>query len=332
MVFHRPNFLPFGQTENMNTKPDVSVVMSVYNGADRLRQTMESILSQAEVHFEVIVVDDGSTDDSFQILEEYRAKDDRIRLIRQENQGLTKALIKGCAESRGSFIARQDAGDRSLPGRLAVQSAILKEKPGSVLTACGTAYFDAEGNHLYNAVQVSDDLERTLRATGDRELRGPSHHGAVMFRRDAYDKTGGYRLPFHVAQDLDLWTRLAELGKCVAIPEILYEAIWSSGSISHLKRKQQEIATHAILACRKLRLQGKSEEPVLERLEHKLGRTNTSALPPEGLVASRYHYFVGSILAKTNPPVAKQYFDRAIKEWPFHIKARWKRFRLTSSV
>ena len=114
-----------------------------------------------------------------------------------------------------------------------------------------------EGNQLFDAVQTGYELDRKLRTLSARELSGPAHHGAVMFREDVYEKVGGYRPQFLVAQDLDLWTRLSDYGICLGIPEILYEAIWEPGSISHLKRKQQIIATKAMLTSRQLRANSK---------------------------------------------------------------------------
>jgi len=196
------------------------------------------------------------------------------------------------------------------------------------MAACGTRFIDMDGNHLFDAVHSGDELDRALRSTNEKLLRGPSHHGAVMFRRDAYEKAGGYRFPFYVAQDLDLWTRLVEHGICIAIPEILYEAMWAPGSISHLRRKQQIIASRAILACRKLRSQGKNEQLVLDCLSKKLNSNNRADVSPEGLLLSRYHYFAGSLLEKQNPSAAKRHFNLAIAAWPLHLKARLKRFRI----
>ena len=93
--------------------PEVSVLMSVYNGARYLRAAIESVLSQQGVDFELLAVNDGSTDKSGSILDEYAARDPSVRVIHQENLGLTRALIRGCNEARGRFIARQDADDVS---------------------------------------------------------------------------------------------------------------------------------------------------------------------------------------------------------------------------
>src|SRR5919197_1200716 len=117
----------FGRLAEMSDSPEVSVVMSVYNGAANLRETIDSILNQEGVSLEFIIVNDGSTDESPRILAEYAERDLRINIIRQENQGLTRALIRGCAAAQGTYIARQDTGDISLPGRLIQQLRFSQE-------------------------------------------------------------------------------------------------------------------------------------------------------------------------------------------------------------
>src|SRR5262245_60096318 len=106
--------------------PDISVVVGVYDGQRYLRESMSSVLDQTDVSLELIVVDDGSTDASSAILEEVARHDHRVRVIRQENLGLTKALQRGCAEARGGLIARQDADDLSWPGRFQVQVELFR--------------------------------------------------------------------------------------------------------------------------------------------------------------------------------------------------------------
>src|SRR6476646_3858644 len=108
----------------MSSLPDISIVMSIYNGADRLHETMESVLSQEGVSLEFIIIDDGSTDGSGVILGNYARHDARVRMLYQENHGLTRALIRGCEVAKGKYIARQDAGDISLANRLRLQKAV----------------------------------------------------------------------------------------------------------------------------------------------------------------------------------------------------------------
>ena len=125
--------------------------MSVYNGASDLPITIDSILSQEGVEFEFIVVNDGSSDKSGQILNEYAQRDGRLRIIHQENTGLTRALIRGCDVARGEFIARQDAGDVSLAGRLKSQVALLREYGDCVLVSCWTEFIGPHGEFLYSS-------------------------------------------------------------------------------------------------------------------------------------------------------------------------------------
>ena len=135
----------------MSTYPEVSVVMSVYNGASHLAATLDSILSQEGVELEFIVVNDGSSDKSGQILNDYAQRDSRLRIIHQENTGLTRALIRGCDAARGEFIARQDAGDISLPGRLKSQVAVLRDREDCVFVSCWTDVVGPKGEFLYTS-------------------------------------------------------------------------------------------------------------------------------------------------------------------------------------
>jgi hypothetical protein len=306
----------------MSATPPVAVVMSVYNGAATLAATMDSVLAQEGVAFEFIVVNDGSTDGSGGILDDYARRESRVRVIHQDNTGLTRALIRGCADARGKYIARQDAGgDVSLQGRLARQFALLESNPALVLTSCGTRFVGPEGEFLYEIFQEGDELQRGLGQLKIDRIRGPSHHGSTMFRQAVYQAVGSYRPEFRVAQDLDLWMRLAEVGRCIAMPEVLYEATWRLGSVSHLHRQQQVLASETILECRQRRRRGESERPVLDwvaaSLAGPVGRWKT----PHGLIDARFHYFLGSILARRDPDVARYYLRQAVRFWPWHVKA-----------
>lgn len=305
----------------MSEAPDVSVVMSVYNSATTLAATMDSVLAQEGVDFEFIVIDDGSTDGSGAILDDYARRDSRVRVIHQDNTGLTRALIRGCAEARGKYIARQDAGDESLPGRLARQFVFLESNPTVVLTSCGTRFVGPEGEFLYEIIQQGDELQRGLEQLKIDQIHGPSSHPSTMFRRATYQTVGGYRPEFRVAQDLDLWMRMVEQGRCVAAPEVLYQASWQPGSISHLRRRQQVVATKAILECRERRRRGESERPVLDRLAAYLAEADGRWKTPHGLVHARFHYFLGSILAPREPDLARRYLRQAVRFWPWHVKA-----------
>ncbi|MDH5377489.1 MAG: glycosyltransferase family 2 protein, partial [Gammaproteobacteria bacterium] len=260
------------------------------------------------VEFEIIVVNDGSTDSTKQLLEDYAQHYRQVKVFEQENAGLTRSLIRACANAKGRYIARQDCGDSSLPERLLKQFELLESEPELLMVSCATRFIDEKGTYLYSISQTSEELNVDLLGSNESSLRAPSHHGSVMFRRDAYEKVGGYRLPFYVAQDLDLWSRFIEIGSCASIREELYETQWNPGSIRHLKRKQQLIATRAILQSRKSRMEGKTETGILKALDRSLNRKKLS-LVPLALQASRYHYFIGSILANRDSEAAIDHYS-----------------------
>jgi glycosyltransferase involved in cell wall biosynthesis len=225
----------------------LSVVMAVFNGADTLRATLDSILTQTERDFELVVVDDGSTDATASILAE--TADPRLRVITQANAGLTRALIRGCAEGRGEIIARHDCGDRSHPTRFARQLALLAE--GHAVAACATRFVDADGDLLYIARADGDEVRRSLLHDDAAHIHALPHHGSAMFRRDAYVKAGGYREQFRVAQDLDLWVRIAQDGGTFAVvDEVLYDATVDARSISGTARDAQVRSTGIAVALR----------------------------------------------------------------------------------
>ena len=302
----------------MNDSPDVSVVMSVYNGADHLRETLDSILAQEGVEFELVVVNDGSTDQSANILEEYSSRDKRVRVFQQENQGLTKSLIRGCSEARGKYIARQDAGDLSLPDRLVKQLNCFEANVDAALVSCGTRFVGPNREHLYDVSPEPAAAMTRLLSLDLNEIRGPSHHGGTLFSKELYDRVGGYRSSFYFAQDLDLWIRLAESGTHVIVPEILYQSTVDVVSISGLYRKEQIQTAKAILDCARRRRNGLSEAPALGRAG---GIRPPAKRYNNRLSRARALYFIGVCLKERKNPMAPDYFKRALRAYPLHLKS-----------
>jgi glycosyltransferase involved in cell wall biosynthesis len=291
------------------SKPEVSVIVGVFNSVNTLPATLDSILSQEGIDLEVVVVDDGSFDGSGDILRDYAARDRRLDVLKQKNMGLTRALIRGCEVARGEFIAHQ--------------IAFLRSQAETVMTACGTQFIGPEGELLYAVCHSGRELHDQLRATSFGRLRGPSHHGAVMFRKDAYRRVGGYRDAFRVAQDLDLWSRMAEAGLCLATPNIFYQARLTKESISSLNQTEQRRAARAILLCAEARREGHEESFILERLRG-VKVKKRSALTGR-MQEARFYYFVGSMLREREGHHAAAYFLRALFCWPLYPRA-WFRF------
>ena len=286
---------------------------------------MNSILSQEGVSLEFIVVNDGSTDNTGEILDDYARRDPRVRIIHQENSGLTRALINGCGVAAGEFIARQDAGDLSLPGRLARQLDVFRNDPHVVMTSCGTRFIGPNNEILYEVRQTGDELQRGLQHVDIDLVRGPSSHTSVMFRREAFEKVGGYRVHFDVAQDLDLWMRLAEVGLCWATPEIHCEFHLDKSSISFVRKAEQLRATRLIMKCTAARRSGRDDSQLAASAkQHMLRNVNWT---PKRLQEARFYYFIGSMLRHDQPEQARLYFWSAVRSWFAHLSAWWRILR-----
>lgn len=219
----------------MNKSVDLSVVMAVHNGADHLDESIRSILKQTYNNFEFIIINDGSTDRSEEIISEYAARDKRIAFIKQQNMGLAKALNRGIKIAKGKYIARQDADDVSTPDRFAAQMKLLESDRDIVL--CGTWF-----------MEENEGLGSKLRQypIGDHELRknlkyvNQFCHPSVIFSKKSFYKAGGYDENFVTSQDFELWIRIAQTGKIANIPEIhLKKRIGFSETISWEKRFQK---------------------------------------------------------------------------------------------
>jgi glycosyltransferase involved in cell wall biosynthesis len=311
-----------GQPEKRGSTPDVSVVMGVFDEQERLAGSIESILQQVDVSLELIVVDDGSSDRSGQILDEYARQDPRLRVIHQNNQGLTRALINGCMEARGPYIGRQDVGDLSAPDRLARQKALLDALPEVTFVSCWTEFVGpgleplyvgrGSGMVAYPAQILCDDAE-------DGVLDGPTQHGSVLFRKDAYCRAGGYRPQFYYGQDWDLWYRLAALGWFSMVELPLCRAMIDPAGISARNKKMQASLARLSREALRLRRLGLSEQDVLSeaatiRPRHSEGRRSSAA----GL------YFVGECLRRNGDRRAEDYFWKSIKSYPTSARS-WVR-------
>jgi glycosyltransferase involved in cell wall biosynthesis len=220
--------------------------MPVYNARRYLRAAVESILAQTFRDFELIVVDDGSKDDSLAILREYAAKDDRVRIISRPNTGIVGALNDGLAAARGELVARMDSDDLALPERFEKQVAFLRAHPDHVLVGSQVLLIDPDGAPLCP--------KRDTEYTHDRidwahlHHRWPMVHPSVMVRRDAVNAVGGYRDKYEWLEDLDLFLRLAEVGKLASLPDVLLHYRLHTGSVCHTRESDQQSIRPALYA------------------------------------------------------------------------------------
>ena len=199
------------------TRPVVSVILPAYNAAAYIRDAIDSVLTQTFIDFELLIVDDGSTDSTREITRSY--DDPRIRLIASDrNVGLTASLNHALAQARGEFVARQDADDVSEPDRLDVQLTFLRHRPHIALVGSWFTVIDTHGH----------PVRRVTLPTGDLGLRWamwfscPFVHSAMMWRRlPVQNSVGGYDERFVYAQDYELWIRVVAHFRAATVPAYL---------------------------------------------------------------------------------------------------------------
>jgi len=220
----------------MNNGPALSVVMPVYNAEGFVHEALESILKQTFKDFEFIIVDDGSTDKTGEILLEYAQRDDRIRLYTQENSGLIASLNRYCRVAKGRYIARMDADDISLPTRFEKQFRFLEGRPDIGVLGTWIRDMDPKGTlHTVWPVPTDPAVIRWFLMFGNCIA-----HASVMMRRDVLERAGYYRPKALHVEDYDLWIRVSELTGVANYPEVLVYYRLSDDSVSGRNRDLQE--------------------------------------------------------------------------------------------
>ena len=208
--------------------------MSVHNGEKYLREAIESILNQTFTDFEFIIVNDGSTDDSLEIIQSYN--DERIKIINNEkNIGLTKSLNKALKAARGEYIARQDADDISLPNRFEEQVKYFEEHPETALLGTNNYFIDEKGKIVGKRI--------VLAKPGIKDLFEENHfnHGSTMFKKEVIDKLGGYNELIKYSQDYELWLRIAEYYEVRNLIQILYKLRSHDKNIGFTNREESTL-------------------------------------------------------------------------------------------
>jgi glycosyltransferase involved in cell wall biosynthesis len=209
--------------------PAISIILPVYNASKYLPTAIESVLNQTFSNFELIIIDDGSTDSSGKIIRKYALQDKRIKAKKNyRNQGICRTLNYGLSMVKGEYIARMDADDWSYPDRLKLQYRFMKCHPETVV--CGSAIdicnekLDIKNQRFY---PISDKKVR------EKIFRiNPFAHPAVMFKKQAVIDAGGYNEKLSGVEDYDLYFRIGKLGKFANLSETLLKLRTHSDSIS----------------------------------------------------------------------------------------------------
>ncbi|NJO41927.1 MAG: glycosyltransferase [Cyanobacteria bacterium CRU_2_1] len=212
----------------MSQSPGVSVLMAVYNTEQYVAQAIESILNQTFLDFELIIIDDGSTDRSLKILQTYAAEDQRIRITSRENRGIPKTRNEMVAQSSGEFIAVMDSDDVALPDRLTQQVKFLHQNPETVWVGGAFELIDEKRRLITQIPLPEQDHEiRQLLQNGHTSFLHPT----AMMRRSAVLAVGGYDETLPLAEDLDLWFKLSQVGGLANLKDAVVQYRLHPGSI-----------------------------------------------------------------------------------------------------
>ena len=222
----------------------ISVIMPVYNSERYLPFAIESILAQTFRDFEFIIVNDGSTDSSLEIIQRFQAQDSRIRILDLPHQGITKSLNSAINIAQGKYIARMDADDISMPERFEKQYQYMEAHPEIAVCGSGVLIIDEEGDVIKkDRVICSPEKIEKRHLSGKCSLKHPS----VIIRADILRKVNGYNENLPYAQDYDLWLRIGEIGELENLPTPLIKFRRNSKSVSYSKKREQwEAACKAI--------------------------------------------------------------------------------------
>ena len=246
------------------TAPLVSVLMPVYNAERYVAQAIESILNQTFSNFEFLIIDDGSTDRSLKILQQYAVRDQRIRLHSRPNTGLAVALNEMLQTARGELIARMDADDIALPDRFERQVSFLGDHAEVVCVGGSYEMIDDRGRFLTTLSVASDDPTIQQSALAGH---GSICHPTAMMRRSALVQIGGYDASLLPAEDVDLWLKLGELGKLanLSAPVLKYRLHPGSVSAQACAIQRQQARKACELAWKRRKIQGSFEADDLWR-------------------------------------------------------------------
>jgi glycosyl transferase family 2 len=213
--------------------------MAVRDGGEALTPAIESVLAQSRDDFEFLIVDDGSVDETPQVVADFAARDERIAYYRIDPAGRSSALNLGCQQAQTDLIARLDADDLALPHRLECQLDFLAANPGVALVGGNALLIGPSGQTFGEEDLPSSDAQ--LRAALKNSC--PFYHSTVVFRRSAALAVGGYRALFEPAEDYDLWLRIAEQHQIANVPLTV-------GSYRFSERQDSvRLAAEQALAC-----------------------------------------------------------------------------------
>lgn len=281
--------------------PTVSVVMSVFNGEEFLAEAIDSILNQTLRDFEFVIVDDGSTDGTADILSTYALRDGRIRVVRHGNKRLAASLNIAIGFAKGKYIARLDADDIAMPGRLQEQVAFMERNPE--VGVLGGAF-----ELITDSGEVIDIIRHPLE---DSQIRSailrynPICHPSVMLRKDVVLALGGYRNIY--VEDYDLWLRMSERSRLANLHNVLVRYRVHGNQMSVRKLEHQTLCVLAASAAAEHRRNGRPDpladiQEITPQFVESLGVTSQKI---HTAIVEAHGWWI-SLLKNINSPAALQ--------------------------
>lgn len=205
----------------------ITVLMPAYNAGKYIREAIESVLQQTHRNFELLIVNDGSTDDTVSVVLSFN--DPRIALVNKEHEGIAQSLNTGLRLADSHYVARFDADDICMPDRLEKQFNFLEDHPDYVLTGCDAEYILENGEYLFSFKCIAHSNEEIQR---NMYVYCPFIHSSVMYKKHEVIKAGGYNAHAHNFEDYLLWTALAKMGKMQNLREPLIKVRFNPASVT----------------------------------------------------------------------------------------------------
>lgn len=287
-------------------KTTITVLMPVYNGEKYLKEAIDSILCQTYKDFEFLIINDGSTDKSEEIIRTYQ--DPRIRLINQPNGGVSKALNTGLKNASGKYIARMDADDVSYPKRLQIQHDFLLKYPEYILIGSDVNYINQEGEFIFrynNPAYTDDDIKKTVKKNC------PFVHSTVFFEKSYAVNLGGYPEKAHGFEDHLLWTKFSDAGKLCNLNLALASYRFNASSVTIDEKDMDKVFNE-------IKRKALNSGEITEEEEKQLLTINVKMSIKKK--ESSYNRMLGKKYLWNNyrPKKARQHLIKAIKAEPFN--------------
>jgi glycosyltransferase involved in cell wall biosynthesis len=247
--------------------PQVSIILPTYNRATQLRRAIESVEKQSFADWELIVVDDASTDNTPDVARGFVARDARVVYVRNEKNNypdIARTLNRGLSLARGTLIARIDDDDYWIDDdKLKKQAAFFKEYPDCAVIGSGMVLVDPEGRELGRYLKKETDAEIRKMAL----VANPFSHTTVMFRADIARKVGGYG-DWHYAEDWDLWLKMGNFGKFYNFPEYFAAYTVSGENKSFVYLRAQTAMVFKFLKAHKKEYPGYARAYIINLLQY----------------------------------------------------------------